>query len=131
MKYFILLFFVNFLFSQNTDKKGIKVNDSLVEIKDYSVEELESIYKSLGIRYGDKVTVIVFFKIDENGDIVINKIKSPHNAFSKEAIRIFKELLKFDPPKDRNGKPMSVNFSQPISFIVKDEAKKKNKKASN
>jgi len=136
MKYFVLLFFVNFLFSQNADKEGFKVNDSLVDMRDYSVEELESIYKSLGLRYGDKVTVIVLFKVDENGDVIINKIKSPHNAFTKEAIEIFKKLPKFDPPKDRNGKPMGVNFSQPISFILKDETKKKikkenDKKASN
>lgn len=127
---------MNFLFSQEVEKGVFKVNDSLVDMRDYSVEELKTIYKNLGLRYGDKITVVVLFKVDENGDVIINKIKSPHNAFTKEAIRIFKKLPKFIPPKDRNGKPMGVSFSQPISFVLKDETIDKyknenNKKASN
>ena len=124
MKYLILIFFTNFLFSQNAEKENFKVIDTLIDVRDYSIDELESIYKSLGLKYGDKVTVIVLFKVGDNGDVIINKIKSPHDAFTKEAMRVFKKLTKFDTPKDRNGKPIGVNFSQPISFILKDEMEK-------
>lgn len=127
MKYFILLLFSSFVFSQSVEENNLILNDSILSFKNYSLKEQDSIFKNMGIKYGDRVTVTVLFQIDENGNVVINEIKSPHEIFTKETLSLFKKLPKIDPPKKRNGKRKNVKFSQRIIFIINEEWLKEKK----
>ena len=57
------------------------------------------------------------FKIDQTGSITEIQARAPHPRLQKEAERVVKTLPKMTPGKQR-GRPVSVRYSLPISFLV-------------
>ena len=66
-----------------------------------------------------KMRIFVMFKINKQGDVVNVKARAPHPALAKEAERVVKSLPKMKPGKQRN-KPVTVPYSLPIIFVVKE-----------
>jgi len=81
--------------------------------------------KSLGLEGKQRVSVI--FKINTNGDVVNVKARAPHPDLEKEAIRVIKLLPKFQPGIHK-GVPVTVPYSLPILFQVKDDVDSKKSK---
>lgn len=63
--------------------------------------------------------VYVMFNIDKNGNVVDIQSRAQHPKLQAEAIRVIRSLPHFEPGKQR-GKPVSVSYSLPIVFQVKD-----------
>ncbi len=122
---FVLILFFNFCFSQKTNI--IIADSTLFNDKEYTSEEIDSIHKKLNIKVGDEIKIIIFFKINEEGSVVIEKIKSPHILFNNVALEIFKKMPKFKPTLNSEGNPISISYKQPIAFII-DKEKKKDRK---
>lgn len=57
------------------------------------------------------------FVIDDKGEVVDVKIRTPHKSLEKEANRIIKKLPKFKPGK-QNNRTVKVKYSLPISFSI-------------
>ncbi|WP_152286972.1 energy transducer TonB [Flavicella marina] len=70
----------------------------------------------LGLSAGKK-RIFVMFKIDHTGSITEIQARAPHPRLKKEAERVVKTLPKMTPGKQR-GRPVSVRYSLPISFLV-------------
>lgn len=70
----------------------------------------------LGLSAGKK-RIFVMFKIDKTGSITEIQARAPHPRLQKEAERVVKTLPKMTPGKQR-GRPVSVRYSLPISFLV-------------
>lgn len=70
----------------------------------------------LGLSAGKK-RIFVMFKIDQTGSITEIQARAPHPRLQKEAERVVKTLPKMIPGKQR-GRPVSVRYSLPISFLV-------------
>jgi len=75
-----------------------------------------SLASDLGLSSGKK-RIFVMFKIDQTGRITEVRARAPHPRLQKEAVRVVKTLPKMIPGKQR-GRPVSVRYSLPISFIV-------------
>ncbi len=116
--FFLLISSLNEVHSQEYTNTNLIIKDSLLFSKKYSINERDSILKKLKIRKGDKIANKVFFTIDKEGKTIINKIVSPHNIFNSEIIEIFSKMRKFEPAKDSNGNPMSINYALPITFVI-------------
>lgn len=63
--------------------------------------------------------IYVMFKIDEDGKVTDIQTRGPHRVLEAEAERIIKLLPQMKPGKQRNI-PVSVSYTLPITFEVKD-----------
>lgn len=81
-----------------------------------------NITNGLGIPDG-KVRINVIFKIDRKGNIVDVIAKAPHPVLEEEAIRVIKLMPKMDKPGYQRGAPVTVPYSLPIVFVVKNPKK--------
>lgn len=70
----------------------------------------------LGLAPGKK-RIIVFFKIDKNGDVADVMARAPHPRLKKEAIEIISALPKMKPGEQR-GTKVGVKYTLPINFLV-------------
>lgn len=67
-------------------------------------------------------TVVLMFIVDEKGKVTDPKVmRSRHPALDAEALRVVKHLDTFTPGKQA-GKPVSVYFTLPIRFKLKNDA---------
>lgn len=64
------------------------------------------------------IRAMVFFKIDQNGDVVNLKIRAKDKVVKDEISRVFNLLGKFEPAQDKNGKKVTMLYSLPISFKI-------------
>jgi len=70
---------------------------------------------------GQKVTVLVKFLISTDGSISACEIvQSGGKLFDKEVIRVIKKMPRWNPGK-QNGHPISMYFTQPVTFIGVEE----------
>lgn len=77
------------------------------------------IAKYLGLSGIQRISVI--FKIDKNGNVVDVRSRGPHPSLEKEAIRVINMLPRIK-PGTKNGKPVIVPYSLPITFQVARES---------
>ena len=61
--------------------------------------------------------IILFFKIDKEGNVTNASSKAPHPVLQKEAIRVINILQKMRPAYQK-GKPVVIPFSIPIVFTI-------------
>ena len=71
--------------------------------------------EELGLSGRQRISVI--FKINKNGDIVEVRSRAPHPRLEKEAAKVIKSLPKMKPGRQR-GKPVTVQYALPISFVI-------------
>jgi protein TonB len=77
-----------------------------------SPEELES---------GEKRTVVIHFHVAEDGSITnFIVVQSAGSAFDNEVISVLKKMPKWTPAMQA-GQPVSVSFTQPVSFVGVEE----------
>jgi periplasmic protein TonB len=70
---------------------------------------------------GEKRIVIVRFYVAEDGSIANFQVeKSAGTAFDGEVIRVLKKMPKWSPAM-KAGKPVSVSFTQPVTFVGMEE----------
>ena len=74
--------------------------------------------QELGLPSGKK-KIYVVFKISKNGKVIGVKARAPHPLLEKKVKKIFNSLPIMTPGKQRN-RPVSVSYSQPITFLVKE-----------
>lgn len=75
-------------------------------------EELES---------GEKRTVMIRFHVAEDGSVTaFQVVQSAGNAFDNEVIRVLKKMPKWT-PATKAGQPVSVSFTQPVTFVGLEE----------
>lgn len=72
--------------------------------------------KNLGLSIG-KQKIWAQFTINEQGNIIDIKVRSPHKSLEKPTIDLLKKLPQFIPGKQR-GKPVKVKYTVPIVFEV-------------
>ena len=76
-------------------------------------------YPEIARRAGIEGTVIVYTKIDKNGDVIRTKVvKSLSKSCDEAAIDVVKST-KWKPAKQKGGKPVTVWVSIPIEFKLK------------
>jgi beta-lactamase regulating signal transducer with metallopeptidase domain len=71
----------------------------------------------LGLKPGKK-RIIMFFKINKEGDITGIKVKAPHKGLEQEFTRVINLLPKMTPGK-HNGKIVEVKYTLPVRIDVK------------
>lgn len=71
----------------------------------------------LGLSEGKK-RLFVVFKINKKGNIVDVQARAPHPVLEQEVKKIMNALPQMTPGKQRN-KPVTVSYSLPITFLVK------------
>nr|WP_321236826.1 energy transducer TonB [uncultured Psychroserpens sp.] len=76
-------------------------------------------YPDNALELGIYGKVYVLFAIDKNGEVSKIKTRGPDKMLEDEAARIIGLLPKMTPGKQR-GKSVSVPYSIPISFVLKD-----------
>ncbi|AEH01229.1 energy transducer TonB [Lacinutrix sp. 5H-3-7-4] len=63
--------------------------------------------------------IYVNFKINKQGNVEIQKIRSPHQKLDKEAKRVVSKIPKMQPGKN-NDRAVEVSYNLPIIFDVKN-----------
>lgn len=77
-----------------------------------SPEEMES---------GEKRTVVIRFHVAEDGSIANFRVeRSAGPAFDEEVMRVLKKMPKWTPAL-KAGQPVSVSFTQPVTFVGVEE----------
>ena len=76
------------------------------------------------LRLTGRQRISVIFKIDTLGNITGVRARAPHPRLEQEAVRVIKLLPKMK-PGIKNGKPVIVPYSLPMTFQVKENKKKK------
>ncbi|WP_460219481.1 energy transducer TonB [Psychroserpens sp. MEBiC05023] len=76
-------------------------------------------YPDTALELGIYGKVYVLFAIDKNGQVSKIKTRGPDKILEKEAARIIGLLPKMTPGKQR-GRSVSVPYSIPISFVLKE-----------
>jgi protein TonB len=70
---------------------------------------------------GEKRTVQVRFHVAEDGSITnFHVLQSAGSAFDNEVIRVLKKMPKWTPAV-KAGLPVSVGFTQPVTFVGQEE----------
>jgi periplasmic protein TonB len=70
---------------------------------------------------GEKRSCQIRFSVDEDGSITnFQVIQSGGDEFDNEVIRVLKKMPKWL-PAIQNGKPASVSFTQPVTFVAQEE----------
>lgn len=62
--------------------------------------------------------ILCMFKFSGNGEVSDIQVKAPHDVLKEEAIRTIKKMPTLAAPGIQNGKPVSVRYVLPISFLV-------------
>ncbi|WP_299890140.1 energy transducer TonB [uncultured Lacinutrix sp.] len=70
-------------------------------------------------------SIMVAFKIDENGEIIDVKARAPHEKLKEEGLRVVNLIPKFKKPGLQKGKPVKVSYTLPIKFYIIGEPKTK------
>ncbi|MBL4605054.1 MAG: energy transducer TonB [Flavobacteriaceae bacterium] len=70
----------------------------------------------LGLKPGKK-RIIMFFKIDREGDVIGVRVKAPHKELEKESIRIISLLPKMI-PGEKDGEIVTVKYTLPMRLDV-------------
>jgi periplasmic protein TonB len=66
---------------------------------------------------GEKKTVLISFLVDAQGTVTGFKVvQSGGHAFDSEVIRVLKKMPRWKPAV-QNGRPVSVPFTQPVTFV--------------
>ena len=95
-----------------TYKKGDKsaFQQHLQKLVRYPVEALEANIQG---------KVFIQFIVDENGNIIREKIiKSPHPSLSEAVLIALKKTSKWQ-PGEQWGKKVKVTFTIPVNFVLK------------
>ncbi|WP_219006432.1 M56 family metallopeptidase [Aquimarina litoralis] len=93
--------------------------------KCFSQQVAQHVGKEFNVKLGDevgltgKLRIYVRFKINTNGDIEDIQARAPHPSLEDEASRVIKMLPKMQ-PGIKDGKPVSVLYSLPIAFEIKE-----------
>jgi len=70
---------------------------------------------------GQKRNVLVRFTVGEDGSVTqFEIVQSGGEAFDKEVLRVLKKMPKWK-PAIQNGRPVSVLFTQPVTFVAMEE----------
>lgn len=70
---------------------------------------------------GEKKTVLVKFVVDAEGNISqIQILQSGGDKYDKEVMRVLRKMPKWM-PAEQNGHKVSVNFTQPVTFIGQEQ----------
>lgn len=77
-----------------------------------------SLSEELGLSEGKK-RLFVVFRINKKGEVVDVKARAPHPVLEDEVKKIINSLPKMTPGKQRS-KPVTVSYSLPITFLVKE-----------
>ena len=94
------------------------------ESQNYSIE-MDSIVRSLHYKEGDKVTVYTQFEVNNNGQVIDIKARGPHKIFEERAIRLAKDLPKYNPSLLKE-KPIGTKFNLPFVFVIEPKRKSTN-----
>jgi periplasmic protein TonB len=70
---------------------------------------------------GQRKNVVVRFTVSEDGSVTqFEIIQSGGEAFDREVLRVLKKMPKWK-PAIQNGRPVSVLFTQPVTFMAVEE----------
>jgi protein TonB len=70
---------------------------------------------------GDKKTVLIKFVVDADGSVTgFTVVRSGGYAFDNEVIRVLRKMPKWK-PAIQNGHPVTVSFTQPVTFVGLEE----------
>lgn len=96
------------------------------ELKDCFTENIKKFFskkfnvnlaQELGLAPGNK-RIFVLFKIDKYGIVTDVRARAPHIRLQEEVISVISSLPKMTPGSQR-GRPVGVQYSLPIKFLVK------------
>lgn len=74
-----------------------------------------------GLQTGEKKSVLIRFLVSADGSITQYEVlQSSGAAFDGEVIRMLKKMPKWKPAL-QNGKPVTVSFTQPVTFVQQEE----------
>lgn len=69
---------------------------------------------------GEKRTVVIRFQVSAEGMVTgFEVVQSAGGTFDKEVIRVLKKMPKWM-PAIQNGHPVSVSFTQPVTFVAQE-----------
>ncbi len=89
-----------------------------IELQRYIAESLR--FPATAAEYGYQGLVYVSFVVSTKGKVTdVKLVRGIHKELDDEAIRVVKSLPDFEPGKQR-GKPVRVEFTLPIRFVLKD-----------
>jgi protein TonB len=98
------------------DKEALKKCFS-EKVKDFITSKFNTdLTNEVGLEPG-KYKISVGFKVDKTGSITNIQARAPHKRLEAEAIRVTGLLPKLAPGKQR-GRPVSVPYNLPITFMV-------------
>ena len=106
--------------SKDHDKRCTSDNIAQFVNKNFNV----AIAEELNLKGRQRINVI--FKIGEDGKVRNVMARAPHPALEAEAVRVIQSMPNFTPGKQK-GKTVTVPYSLPILFQVKDDAPDTNK----
>lgn len=73
------------------------------------------------LQTGEKKSVLIRFLVSADGSIAQYEVlQSGGSAFDNEVIRVLKKMPKWK-PAFQNGKPVTVTFTQPVTFVQQEE----------
>ena len=73
------------------------------------------------LQEGEKKSVLIRFLVSADGSIAqYEVVQSGGTAFDNEVIRVLKKMPKWKPAL-QNGKPVTVTFTQPVTFVHQEE----------
>ena len=111
--------------AQDSGQEGVKSSEVSQQSPSFpGGEKLLSSFLSANIRYpyiAEKEEiqgrVMVQFNVMPDGTITnVKVIESVHPSLNKEAVRVVKSMPRWIPGKDKEGKPIIVPFTMPITF---------------
>ena len=70
--------------------------------------------------------IYCMFKFSTNGEVTDIQVKAPHKDLKNEATRVIEMIPKLASPGIQKGRPVSVRYSLPISFMVSNRSTTKN-----
>lgn len=70
--------------------------------------------------------IYCMFKFSTNGEVTDIQVKAPHKVLKNEATRVIQMIPKLASPGIQKGRPVSVRYSLPISFMVSNNTATKN-----
>jgi protein TonB len=70
---------------------------------------------------GQKRSVLVRFSVSEDGSVTqFEIVQSGGEAFDREVLRVLRKMPRWK-PAIQNGRPVSVLFTQPVTFVAMEE----------
>jgi len=92
--------------------------DGMAALYDYLGDNIK--YPRIAAENRISGQVTIQFVVTKEGDIEkVKVIKAPGGGIGEEAFRVISEMPKWKPGK-HNGKPVSVTFTMPINFVLKN-----------